>query len=655
MAMTHARALTAGAIALLLAAGGALATAAPATAASAVSTGQTAGALAQEIAGPALATVTNPVFTGSPGAEGIFSGFDPALGITDGVVLSTGSAAAVQGPNTSGSTSTAWNTPGTPSVPGDTHDAAVLSFDFVPSTSQIALSYVFGSEEYPEYVGQNVNDGFAILVNGTNCAVLPDGTRMSVDNVNDHTNAQYYVDGTGSQITQMDGYSKPLDCVAAVNPGVTNHLEFAIADVGDTAYDSWLLVASHSIAPNTTPMAESFSTTVPRTVATGIPLRGTSLVGEPLSYATPTQPQHGSLTLSSSGIATYTPAAGYSGTDSFTYTATDSQGTSIPATVTITVAANLPPTANAVSAATEVAEPVAVTLSGSDPEGQPITYAVSGAPQHGTLTGTAPNLTYTPAAGFVGSDSFSYTVSDGTNTSAPATATITVAQNLPPVAADVTAATSWGTPVAITLDGSDTEGKPLTYAVTAPQHGSVTGAGASRTYTPDAGFSGADSFSYTVSDGRFTSAPATVTIAVQAAAIAVTGDLKPGGTIVITGTGFPSSTDVVLRFKSLNLLLGTVRTTPSGTFSFTTTIPVGVEPAADTVVALVGGVSAATTPATVTAAAVVTPASTLPDEGLAQTGASVPSAAVAAALIALARGIAVVAAAALRRRRFAKR
>ena len=67
-----------------------------------------------------------------------------------------------------------------------------------------------------------------------------------------------------------------------------------------------------------------------------------------------------------------------------------------------------------------------ITLTGSDPEGQPLTYTVTSGPTHGTLSGTAPDLTYTPDANYNGPDSFEFTVSDGVHTSAPATVTIDV-------------------------------------------------------------------------------------------------------------------------------------------------------------------------------------------------------------------------------------
>ena len=69
---------------------------------------------------------------------------------------------------------------------------------------------------------------------------------------------------------------------------------------------------------------------------------------------------------------------------------------------------------------------MAITLTGSDVDGDPLTFSVATNPAHGTLSGTAPNLTYTPTAGYIGPDSFTFRASDGQATSAPAAVDISV-------------------------------------------------------------------------------------------------------------------------------------------------------------------------------------------------------------------------------------
>ena len=114
---------------------------------------------------------------------------------------------------------------------------------------------------------------------------------------------------------------------------------------------------------------------------------------------------------------TYTPTAGYNGTDTFQFTATNTGNqTSTPATVTLTVAAGTP-TATAQSVNVGFNTGTAITLSGTDPDvpALTLTYAVTINPAHGSLTGTVPNLTYTPNAGYSGADTFQFTAKNSAN------------------------------------------------------------------------------------------------------------------------------------------------------------------------------------------------------------------------------------------------
>ncbi len=148
-----------------------------------------------------------------------------------------------------------------------------------------------------------------------------------------------------------------------------------------------------------------------------------------LTYAIATNPAHGTLSgfNAGTGAVTYTPSTGYHGTDSFTFTASNGTNTSTAATVSLTVAVGTPTaTAQSVTTAANTAKGVTLSATDNDTPALTLTYTVAASPTHGLLSGTAPNLTYTPASNFAGTDSFTFTVSNGTNTSAAATVSITV-------------------------------------------------------------------------------------------------------------------------------------------------------------------------------------------------------------------------------------
>jgi RHS repeat-associated protein len=158
----------------------------------------------------------------------------------------------------------------------------------------------------------------------------------------------------------------------------------------------------------------------------------------------------------------------------------------------------------------------AIQLTGSDVEGDALTFAVVAGPQHGTLSGTPPQLVYTPATNFHGVDSFSFRANDGSLDSPVAAVEITVVpDNDPPVAFAQTVSTAEDTAKPITLMATDLDGDTLHFEIfNAPSHGTLSGTPPNVTYQPTADFAGADTFSFRVRDVVFTSAVATVSITV---------------------------------------------------------------------------------------------------------------------------------------------
>lgn len=178
---------------------------------------------------------------------------------------------------------------------------------------------------------------------------------------------------------------------------------------------------------------------------------------------------------------------------------------------------NQAPIANAQSVSVNENNSVNITLTGSDPENSPLTFSVVSSPIHGVLTGTVPNLTYTPNTNFNGSDSFNFRVNDGSLNSAIVTVSITVnGVNQAPTANAQSVTTTKNVAKAITLTGSDPEAASLTFTVlTNPAHGTLSGTVPNLSYLPATDFTGSDSFTFKVNDGTLDSTTATVSIAVN--------------------------------------------------------------------------------------------------------------------------------------------
>ncbi|MBT3267495.1 tandem-95 repeat protein [Candidatus Poribacteria bacterium] len=223
---------------------------------------------------------------------------------------------------------------------------------------------------------------------------------------------------------------------------------------------------------------------------------------------------------SSSADLTLTATADYNGSANITVTADDGTGAenaTTAETVALTVnAVNDAPVADTLNVSTVEDLPADIALTGSDVDADALTYSVVTQPTSGTLSGTAPALTYTPNAQYNGSDSFTFRANDGSVDSAAAAVTVAVASvNDRPTALHRTVSTTENVSVTIALSGSDPDGTAVTYAIASqPRHGALDGSLPNVTYTPENGFAGTDLFTYTVSDGSIaTSAGITVLVA----------------------------------------------------------------------------------------------------------------------------------------------
>jgi Bacterial Ig domain len=287
--------------------------------------------------------------------------------------------------------------------------------------------------------------------------------------------------------------------------------------ISDGAAESSVATMSVSImAVNDAPVANAQTVSATEDASVPVTLTADDLEGDQLGYGIMDYPQHGVLSGTIPNLA-YKVNPNYNGPDSFSFRAYDGKAWSATVTVTINVSAvNDAPAANPQSVALGEDASGTVVLSGSDVDGDAVSYAVVGAPAHGSLSGTAPNLVYTPAPNYNGPDSFTFRVSDGSLSSAPATVSLSVnAVNDAPTANGQAVATNEDASKPFTLTGSDVDGDALTYMlVTVPQHGSLSGTVPNLVYTPAANYNGPDGFTFVVYDGRAQSASATVTISV---------------------------------------------------------------------------------------------------------------------------------------------
>ncbi|MBP9081169.1 MAG: choice-of-anchor L domain-containing protein, partial [Flavobacteriales bacterium] len=243
-------------------------------------------------------SVSNVTFNGAPANTindqvGSFNGTASNIGLDSGLVMCTGNVAVIQGPNLFGGATYS------PSAPSNSADpdlgffvntqrcVAVLEFDFIPSGDSISFRFVFGSEEYPEYVCSQFNDVFGFFLSGPgingpysnqamNIATVPgtnvpvaintvnpgvpgmfggSGSTCAASDPNWQANSVYYLDNIDpdpffnpTTTVQFDGFTVPLTARAAVQCGETYHIKLAIAHATDGSLDSAVLIEAGSFS-----------------------------------------------------------------------------------------------------------------------------------------------------------------------------------------------------------------------------------------------------------------------------------------------------------------------------------------------------------------------------------------------------------------------
>jgi WD40 repeat protein len=385
----------------------------------------------------------------------------------------------------------------------------------VTNTAPTAVDQSYG---IPENTTDNVTAAAGLL----NGASDSDGDTLTASLVSGASHGSVSVNPDGSfTYTPTTGYTGSDSFVFAVNDGAAST-------------DATASLTVHADSSSPTANAANYSVqhdqTLTVTAAQGVLSYASDSDDDPLSASlvSGSGPSHGTVTVNPDGSFTYVPNAGYTGSDSFQYTAGDGNSNSSPATVTISVTDTGTPTANADSYSVErnnafsANASTGVLANDSDSDGDSLSAVLASEPSDGQLTFNSDgSFDYTPNSNFTGTDSFTYEATDGVSTSAPATVTLTVSASAPVANDDTYQVLENNTLNAeyngVLVNDYSPDNMPLTaIQLTQPSHGTVSFLNSgSFTYTPNSNYVGSESFTYEASDGSLDSNAATVTINVK--------------------------------------------------------------------------------------------------------------------------------------------
>ncbi|RKZ45524.1 MAG: hypothetical protein DRQ41_00005, partial [Gammaproteobacteria bacterium] len=343
----------------------------------------------------------------------------------------------------------------------------------------------------------------------------------------------------GNVVEQGDGtfiYTPAIDFTG------TDTFDYTITDNnGDTSTATVSVVVN---APtNPLPIAVDDSTTTPVNTPVVVDALNNDTAGDaPATITSTTSAPHGTVVIKPDGTLIYTPDSDFVGTDTFDYTITDNNGDTSTATVTVSitpVVGNLLPVAVDDSVTTLKNVPITTAVLNNDNLGDaPATVTDITQGSHGQVQinpdGT---VTYTPEAGFIGNDSYTYIIQD--NNGDTSTATVNVSINdvftpPPPVnhlpeAVDDNTSTDENVPVTTSVLKNDApgDGPASVTSVTQAANGTVKiNPDGTVTYTPDPDFNGDDSYTYTIKDNDGDTSTATVNIVVNPNPGTITGQVR---------------------------------------------------------------------------------------------------------------------------------
>ncbi len=424
-------------------------------------------------------------------------------------------------------------------------DPLTISGMTLPANGQLADNGD-GTVTYIHNGGETVSDSFTYRANDGNLTSDLTTVTITITPVNDLPTADDDAGATaegGSVIVNvLDGdadaegsaltvtnLSVPANGTATLNADgtvtYTHNGSETISDsftytANDGTADSAVATVNITVTPvNDVPQAVADSGTLDEGGSVTIDLLANDSDGEndPLSVTGMTQPAHGQLLDNGDGTITYNHDGGESTSDSFTYTASDGTDASAVTTVTLTInPVNDAPVANPDSFSVgfnSSNNPLDVLLNDTDAEGSALTIntPLGATSNGGTVSTDGGTITYTPADGFNGTETFTYSMTDGTANSADATVTVIVSDNQAPEITEGVSTTvtmdedGTPTPFSLTLNATDDDGDTLTWSIdTQATNGVATASGTGNsmvvTYVPTADFNGADSFVVAVTD-----------------------------------------------------------------------------------------------------------------------------------------------------------
>jgi hypothetical protein len=338
---------------------------------------------------------------------------------------------------------------------------------------------------------------------------------------------------TGPSHGRLSGTAPKLTYIPKPDFNGTDSFTFIINDGTVDSIPTTVIIVVTAV--NDTPTANDTCVKTQEDTFVSITLTGCDPDGDALVYSVVKEPLNGELSGEGPNL-TYSPNENFNGSDSFTFKVNDGTTDSAEATVSIkilpvndppkasyagTIFRESPPVARDDNVVTDEDSPVSIKLPGYDANEDELTYTIVKSPSHGKLSGTGPNVRYTPNSNFSGTDSFTFKVNDGTTHSAEATISVTVmAANDVPNAKDDRINTKEDTAISVIdvlTNDTDEDGDSLEVIdVTQGQNGTVAiNTDNTLSYTPKADFSGSDSFTYTVSDGKGGKNKATVHVRVN--------------------------------------------------------------------------------------------------------------------------------------------